>query len=84
MADIERTIQSQHRDRENDIENFKNLVNLNINKKVDYRDLDQLAASIHSKVDHSKVSDLVEALRNELIAYMQQVKKEVTGKKKQK
>lgn len=57
---------------------------MNIQQKVDYRDLDQVNYSLHAKADIEKVQELVGQLRSEIINQLTSIKKETTGKTKKK
>lgn len=59
------------------MEGLKGMVNINLSKKVEFRDLDVVAQSIHSKADIERVQELVATLKNEIVNQITTIKKDV-------
>ncbi|CDW81229.1 UNKNOWN [Stylonychia lemnae] len=84
LNDIERSVQVTQRDAISQVDQIKSLVNMNLTQKVDYRDIDNINHQIHNKADIEKVQELVTSLRNEVVAQLTQIKKDVKQKTKAK
>ena len=84
LNDLDRSLQLLLRDQSFSTEQLKSLLNMNLQQKVDYRDLDTLTHSLHGKADLEKVQELVSHLRSELVTQLSLIKKDVSLKTKKK
>ncbi len=57
---------------------------MNLQQKVEFRDIDQISHQLHTKADVEKVQELVSQLRQELVTQLTSIKKDVTSKTKKK
>lgn len=57
---------------------------MNLEQKVDYRDMDNMSHQLHTKADIEKVQELVAQLRSEIVNQLSQIKKDVNTKTKKK
>ena len=57
---------------------------MNLQQKVDYKDLDHLSHNLHAKADVEKVQELVSQLRSEVLSQLQTMKKDTNSKTKKK
>jgi len=80
VGDCERLVRDLQRESEQELESLKNLVNVGLTRKADYRDIDNLASQLQGKAENERVQDLVKELRSEILG---EIKKQKKGKKKE-
>ena len=84
FGDLERQLQLAQREAQSQVEQVKSVVTMNLQQKVEFRDIDQISHHLHTKADVEKVQELVSQLRQELVTQLTSIKKDVTSKTKKK
>ena len=82
LNEVERYIQNVSKENTHDIEQTRQVINMNLSQKVEFKDLDQVQRYILKKADIEKVQELVAELRKEIVTQVKDMKKEITLKKK--
>ena len=55
VNDIERSLLVSQRESAMQVDQLKTMVNMNLQQKIDYRDLDNISHQLHTKADVEKV-----------------------------